>query len=630
VPPVSRRDVSPGRLALAALGVVYGDIGTSPLYTLKACLAPDTGLAPNALDVLGLLSLVFWALTLVVTVKYLGFVMRADNRGEGGIFALLALLPERTDARRAKLGRVGVAAGLVIVGAGLLYGDGVITPAISVLSAIEGLEVAEPALKSVVLPLTCAVLVGLFALQHRGTGHIGRWFGPLMATWFVAIGVIGARNLVRAPGVLAAVNPIHAVRFFAAHGFQAFRALGSVVLSVTGAEALYADLGHFGARPIRIGWFAAVMPGLALNYFGQGALLLVQPSAVADPFFSGVPAGPFAYVLVGLAALATVVASQALITGAFSLTHQAIQLGFLPPLTIRHTSPDREGQIYIPEVNRALAVCCLAVVLGFRHSSRLAAAYGVAVTGTMAITSVMYFLVARRTWRWPLWRAGLVLAGFLAVDLPFVGANVLKIPDGGYVSIAIAAGSFALMYTWKRGRLVYGAYLRARSVPLATFLARCANGEVLRSPAAGVFVTGHSDGAPPVLGDMAERVRAIPETVVLLTLRVSHAPRTLGDAVRVEKLGHGVFRVSVERGYLEALDVPAALEQARREHGLAIDPAQVTVYVGRDSFVASSAGEMGRLSEALFAFMARNARPLANHFGVRPQQVIEVGSRIDL
>jgi KUP system potassium uptake protein len=614
-------------LTMAALGVVYGDIGTSPLYTLRACMG-EPGVTPTAPDVLGVLSLVFWALTLVVTVKYLGFIMRADNRGEGGIFALLALLPE--GSLRSRSGQVGVAAVLVIVGAGLLYGDGIITPAISVLSAIEGLEVAAPALHRLVLPATCVVLIGLFAMQRHGTARIGRLFGPLMAAWFVCIGIIGARNLVRAPGVLAAVSPTHAVHFFAAHGWQGFHVLGSVVLAVTGGEALYADMGHFGPRPIRRGWFALVLPGLVLSYFGQGALLLVEPRAVADPFFAGVPQGILTYALVGLSAAATVVASQALISGAFSLTSQAIQLGFLPPLTIRHTSSEREGQIYIPEVNNALAACCLAVVLGFQHSSRLAGAYGVAVTGTMAITSVMYFLVARRTWRWPLWRAGLVLAAFLAVDVPFVASNALKIVDGGYVSLAIAAVLFAIMFTWKRGRMIYGGYLKSHAPPLAVFLARCASTEVVRAPTAGVFVTGHPEGVPPVLADLTERVRAVPETVVLLTVRVSHAPRVGNDAVRVEHLGRGVYRVSVERGYLEAPDVPGALEQARREHGLPVDPQHVTVYVGRASFVASSAGEMGRFSEGLFAIIARNARSLTDYFGIPPQQVVEIGLRVDL
>ena len=571
----------------------------------------------------------FWALTLIVTVKYLGFIMRANNRGEGGIFSLLALLPER--GAPAKPEHIGVAAILVIIGAGLLYGDGVITPAISVLSAVEGLEVAAPGLRPLVLPLTCLVLVGLFALQPRGTGRIRTMVraadGDLVhlhRDHRRAQSGPGARRPSRA------VNPIHGIRFFAAHGIRAFRVLGSVVLAVTGGEALYADMGHFGARPIRIGWVVAVMPGLALSYFGQGALMVVHPSTASDPFFAGVSSAGLGYALVGLSAAATVVASQALISGAFSLTQQAIQLGFLPPLMIRHTSPEREGQIYIPAVNAALAVCCLAVVLGFRHSSRLAGAYGVAVTGTMTITSIMFFLVARRTWRWPLWRAGLVVAAFLAVDIPFMSANLLKIVDGGYVSIAIAAVLFGVMYTWKRGRLVYGAFLRAHAPPLDAYLARCRSNAITRAPTAGVFLTGHPEGTPPVLADLTERVGAIPETVVLLTVRVSHVPRTAGDPIHVEPLGSGVFRMIVERGYLEEPDVPGALEQARREHGLPIDPARVTIYVGRASFVGTRAGEMGRLGEGLFALIARNARPLTDHFGIPPQQVVELGLRVDL
>jgi KUP system potassium uptake protein len=451
-----------------------------------------------------------------------------------------------------------------------------------------------------------------------------------MAIWFVTIATIGARNLLRTPGVLAAVNPAHAVRFFAAHGLRGARVLGSVVLAVTGGEALYADLGHFGRPPIRRGWSAIVMPALVLNYLGQGALVLARPAAVADPFFAGVSAPALSYALVGLAAAATVVASQALISGAFSLTQQAIQLGFLPPLTIRHTSAQREGQIYIPEVNRALAVACLAVVLGFRHSSRLAGAYGVAVTGTMAITSVMFFLVARRAWGWPRWRAGLVLAIFLAVDLPFVASNLLKVADGGYVSIAIAAVLFVVMFTWKRGRLIHASRLRAQSPPLAAFLARCRGDDIVRTRTAGVFLTGHPEGAPPVLADLTERVRAVPEIVVLATMRVGHVPRSGADAIRVERLGGGFYRLTVQCGYLEEPDLPRALEQARREHDLPIEPTRVTVYVGRASFVASSAGEMGRLGESIFALIARNARPWTDHFGIPPQQVVELGSRIDL
>jgi len=633
--PVTARQTA--RLTVAALGIVYGDIGTSPLYTLRSCMNGDPQLSPNPTDVLGVVSLILWALTLIVSVKYVVFIMRADNRGEGGTFALLALVPEPAGPSEpakppkiGKIGKIGVAAVLVIVGAGLLYGDGIITPAISVLSAIEGLEVAEPRLRPLVLPATCLVLLGLFAMQRRGTGHLGRWFGPLMAIWFATIAIIGACNLIRAPGVLAAVNPAHAVRFFAVHGLRGFRVLGSVVLAVTGGEALYADLGHFGTPPIRLGWTAVVMPALALSYLGQGAVVLARPAAMRDPFFAGISSATLTYALVGLSAAATVVASQALISGAFSLTHQAIQLGFLPPLTIRHTSAHHEGQIYIPEVNHALAICCLAVVLGFRHSSRLAGAYGVAVTGTMAITSIMFFLVTRHAWRWPWWRSSLLLAAFLAIDLPFLGSNLLKIVDGGYVSIGIAAVLFVVMYTWKRGRLIYGARLREQAPPLDAFLARCGSNEFVRTPAAGVFLTGHPEGVPPVLAALTERVRAIPDTVVLVTMRVTHAPHGAGDAIRVENLGRGVYRLIVERGYREDPDLPAALEQARRENNLPIDPASVTIYVGRASFVASSAGQMGRLSESIFALIARNAAPLTDHFGIPPQQVVELGSRVDL
>ncbi|HEX4459558.1 MAG TPA: KUP/HAK/KT family potassium transporter, partial [Polyangia bacterium] len=401
-------------LALGALGVVFGDIGTSPLYALKECVSSEHGVPASPENVYGLLSLIFWALTMVVTVKYLTFIMRADNNGEGGILALLALVPERL--RNGKNGTTFLAA-VILFGAALLYGDGVITPAISVLSAVEGLEVAAPELQPYVVPITCVVLILLFAIQSRGTGNIGKVFGPIMTLWFCSIGVLGAFYIARDPAILGAVSPLHAIRFFLHHGKASFVVLGSVVLAITGGEALYADMGHFGARSIRIAWYALVMPSLVLNYFGQGALLLQQPNAASNPFFAMVPAGALTYALVALSTVATVIASQALISGAYSLTRQATQLGYLPRVNVKHTSSHTEGQIYVGSVNWALAFCCLALVLGFRESSRLASAYGIAVTGTMGITSVVYFVVLRQDWKWPLWKALPLLILFLCWDL---------------------------------------------------------------------------------------------------------------------------------------------------------------------------------------------------------------------
>ncbi len=449
-----------GRLGLAALGIVFGDIGTSPLYTLRACLS-GRGVAPfSSADVLGVLSLIVWTLTLVVSLKYVTIVMRADNHGEGGIFALLALLPERPRATKGSV--VGIVALLVIAGAALLYGDGMITPAISVLSAVEGLEVAAPWLKPAVLPVTCLILVLLFAFQRRGTGRLGQIFGPIMAVWFVVIGALGAIQIAQHPAVLAALGPQHAVRYFATHGVRSLFVLGSVVLAVTGAEALYADMGHFGPAPIRAGWFALVMPALVLNYLGQGALILRDAAAAQNPFFAMAPAGAATYALIGLSTAATVIASQALISGAFSLTNQAMQLGFLPPVTVVHTSGEEEGQVYVPEVNLALAVACLALVLIFRHSSRLASAYGIAVTGTMVLTSIIFYEVARTTWRWPLWKAGSLLVLFLSVDLSFFVANLFKVVDGGFLPLGVGLVLFLGMATWKRGRRIFRDQIRGR------------------------------------------------------------------------------------------------------------------------------------------------------------------------
>jgi KUP system potassium uptake protein len=615
-----------GRLGLGALGIVFGDIGTSPLYTLHACLGWRHREAFDAGDVFGVLSLIFWTLTLVVSLKYVSVIMRADNHGEGGIFALLALLPERPRGSR-----TGVAALLVIAGAALLYGDGMITPAISVLSAVEGLEVPAPWLKPAILPITCGVLLGLFAFQSRGTGRIGRVFGPVMALWFLVIAALGLWQVVRHPGILAALSPTYAVRFFSAHGLRGLIVLGAVVLAVTGAEALYADMGHFGARPIRLGWFAIVMPSLVLSYFGQGALILNDASAARNPFFAQAPGGLATYALIGLSTVATVIASQALISGAFSLTHQAMQLGFLPPVTVVHTSNEEEGQIYVPEVNLLLAIACVALVLTFRHSSRLASAYGIAVTGTMVLTSLVFFEVARRTWRWPIWKALPLLMVFLAVDLTFFCANLLKIIEGGWLPIAVGVLLFVAMATWKRGRRIYRDQIEAGSPPLPEFLVGCRRAALARPAGTGVFVTGHPEGVPPVLRALVERVRTLPETVVLLTMAVSHVPRgTPGQGARYDRLADGFHRLVIVRGYLDRPDVPAALAQACRTWSIPIDLAHTTFYIGRATFIASAAGRMGRWSESLFAFMARNSRSVTDTFGIPPAQVVEIDARVDL
>ncbi|MGH7435436.1 MAG: KUP/HAK/KT family potassium transporter, partial [Polyangiaceae bacterium] len=415
---------------MGSVGVVFGDIGTSPLYTLQVAAEAQRGAPPGREDVFGVVSLILWALVLAVSVKYVTFVMRADNRGEGGILALLALLP-----RPAHAVRIGAMALLVVAGAALLFGDGLITPAISVLSALEGLELTSPGFHPYVVPLTCAVLFGLFSIQRHGTGSVGRFFGPVMVLWFLTIALLGLKELVRNPDIVGAVSPLWGARYFARHGLAGMAILGAVVLAITGGEALYADMGHFGARPIRLSWFTLVLPALALSYLGQGALVLRDPRALANPFYAMVPAGPATYALVALAAMATTIASQALISGVFSLTHQAVQLGYFPRVTIHHTSQEAEGQIYVPLMNWGLMAGSIALVLGFKHSARLGAAYGIAVSGTMAITSVVFYRVTRRTWTWPRSRALPLLLLFLSFDLPFFGANLLKFVDGGYVPV---------------------------------------------------------------------------------------------------------------------------------------------------------------------------------------------------
>jgi KUP system potassium uptake protein len=615
------------RLALGALGIVFGDIGTSPLYTLHECVRFDGVATVRPVDVLGILSLVFWSLTMVVTVKYLTFIMRADNHGEGGIFALLALIPPRM--RTARSGAIGWASVLVVVGAALLYGDGMITPAISVLSAMEGLEVATPALKPVVLPLTCAVLLWLFALQSRGTGRVGALFGPVMLVWFVTMGVLGLSQIVRHPSVFVALDPMYAADFFAAHGARGTLVLGAVVLAVTGGEALYADMGHFGARPIRVAWLGLVMPALVLNYLGQGALMLADPSAAQSPFFAMV-SGRWTIALVVLSAAATVIASQALISGAFSLTHQAIQLGYFPRVTVRHTSTEAEGQIYVPEINWCLAVACVALVLGFRASSRLAAAYGIAVTGTMVITSLIYFEVTRSTWRWPAWKSVPLVALFLSFDVPFFVANLFKFLDGGYVPVLVAAALTIVMITWNRGRRIYAARAAAVAPTCGAFLADLPTTLAARIPGCGIFLTGSVTGVPLSLVHYVARIRSLPESVVLLTIQIVHQPHASQDAMTFEPLGAGIGRLTIERGFMDASHVTPLLERAMARFHIPLDLEHVTYCLGRETFLATRAGSMGPVTESLFAFLVRNARSATTHFRLPPEQVIEIGLQIDL
>jgi KUP system potassium uptake protein len=618
-----------GALSLGALGVVFGDIGTSPLYTLRECLHGTRSGAPAPADIYGLLSLIFWSLTMVVTVKYLTFIMRADNHGEGGIFALLAIVPEKRRMTSKK--KISAVALIVVVGAALLYGDGAITPAISVLSAIEGLALARPSLAPAVIPITCVILVALFAVQKRGTGAVGKLFGPIMLVWFVTIGALGAYQVAQQPQVLAALSPHHAVRFFAAHGMPGFLVLGSVVLAVTGGEALYADMGHFGARPIRVAWLALAMPALVLCYFGQGALILRDPATAANPFFSMVPAGGATLALVGLSSVATVIASQALISGAFSLTRQAMQLGYFPRVTIKHTAAHTEGQIYIPQINWILAVGCLLLVVGFQKSDRLASAYGIAVTGTMALTSLVYYVVMRYTWKWSKPVCVAILALFLSFDLPFFAANTVKILDGGWVPVAIGVGFIAAMLIWSKGRtLIVEEYLR-RSATLEQSLEGLLARVVARLPGTGIFMSSTTTHAPPVLVHMIERERALHEKVVLLTVLTETAPEVpKARRLEVRSLGHYIYQVIATYGFMQEPNVPEVLSEAALLLGLAIDPAQTTYYLGRESVHGGHKGAMGSFAESLFSYLQRNAVTADRHFHIPPRQVIEIGIQLDL
>jgi KUP system potassium uptake protein len=557
----------------------------------------------------------------------LWFIMRADNHGEGGIFALLALLPPAKD-RRHKLSFVLL---LGVVGAALLYGDGIITPAISVLSAIEGLEAAAPHLHAVVVPLTCVTLFALFAVQRRGTGDIGRVFGVVMLVWFTAIGAIGAAHIAQTPAVLFALSPWHALDFFARNGVRSTLILGAVVLAVTGGEALYADMGHFGARPIRLAWFCLVFPALLCAYFGQGALVLRDPSAADGPFFAMVSPGVPRYALVLLASSATVIASQALISGVFSLTQQAVQLGFLPRLSILHTAGHAEGQIYVPAVNYMLAFMCIALVLGFQESSRLASAYGIAVSGTMAITSIVFFEVARKRWRWPLWAALSLLVFFLSFDLPFIAANAVKILDGGYVPIALGAVFVTVMLVWKSGQLLFAAQLAQSTQALEGFVEQADSLLVLRVPGTAVFVTHNASVVPPAMNQQIRAVPVLQKLVLIVSVRSEHVPAVpIDERCEVERLAHGFIRIIVRFGFMEEPDLPSALLHIAARHQLDLQPDTTTYYLQRETFLATSKGEMGPVREGLFSLLSRNAKPADAYLKIPKANVVEIGAQFDL
>jgi KUP system potassium uptake protein len=623
-------------LALGALGVVYGDIGTSPLYALRNCFVGDRAVPVTPENVLGILSLVFWSLVVVVSVKYLAVLMRADNQGEGGILALLALALTRgdgpADAARAARTRA-VLAVVGISGAALLYGDGVITPAISVLSAMEGLDVATKALEPLVVPLTVIVLAGLFLVQRRGTGRVATVFGPTMLVWFAVIGVLGARSILNEqpthPSVLNAIDPRLAISFLVSRGATAFFVLGSVVLVVTGGEALYADLGHFGAPPIRIAWYAVVFPGLVLNYLGQGVLMLERGSAVAHPFFDLAPAWGL-YPLVVLSTFATVIASQALISGAFSLTEQAIVLGYAPRFPVIHTSSSERGQIYIPHVNYGLMVLCILTVLGFRSSDALGNAYGIAVTGTMTITSLLFYRVARHHWGWPLPFAAGLTAFFLTFDVSFLSANLVKVDSGGWVPLAIAASVFTVMTTWKRGKVELAALLSREGMPVEKFFARLAADPPSIAPGTVVYLTANTTTIPTVLARNLEIYDVRHERIVLLSTGSAERPRVPDEErVVVIDLGSGVYRVLAIFGFMEQARIEQIVACAATR-GLVIDIERTDFFVSSDSLLATGTVPMARWRKRLFALLSRLTPPLVTSLGIPPSRVILVGRQVEL
>jgi len=627
-PPPAGHSAHPTALfptALGAIGVVFGDIGTSPLYTLQVASDAQPGQPLDRADIYGVISLILWALVLAVSVKYVTFVMRADNNGEGGILALLALLP-----RRAVGAGIGFTALLVIAGAALLFGDGMITPAISVLSALEGLKLVAPDFQPWIVPMTCVVLVLLFAIQRRGTGSVGRVFGPIMVVWFVTIGVLGLKALLTNPSVVTALSPQWGVLYFAHHGIRGLAILGVVVLAITGGEALYADMGHFGARPIRLAWFALVLPALTLSYLGQGALVLNDPAALANPFFAMVSGKTATYLLVAIAALATTIASQALISGVFSLTHQAVQLGYFPRVTVNHTSHEAEGQIYVPLLNWGLLVACLGLVVGFKESARLASAYGIAVSGTMAITSIVFFDVTRKTWKWPLSKSLPLLVLFLSFDIPFFAANLTKFLDGGYIPILVGAGFFVVMVNWHQGRDALVQLLEERTVPLAEFLAKLPTSGTNRVPGTAIYLSP-SACVPFVLMMQAKRLRSIAEHVLLVRVIIEHTPQAAPDQrFEVEPLELGFVRVVVRFGYTENPDVPRRLAEAAAHAKLACPMDDATYYVGRETFLAGKGGRMNPTAEAFFALLSRNAKSAIDHFALPSERVVELGIRVDL
>ena len=614
-------------LTLAALGVVFGDIGTSPLYTMKEVFSVGMHPVPlNEVNMFGILSLIVWALIMVVSVKYVAFIMRADNRGEGGIMALLALASHNAAGDAKKQHTIML---LGILGACMFYADGMITPAISVLSAVEGLELAAPVLHPMILPVTLLVLFILFWAQSKGTALVGAFFGPIMLLWFTVLGVLGIQGIMQNPSILQALNPIYAFNFFSVSPWIAFVALGAVVLAVTGAEALYADMGHFGPFPIRLAWFGFVLPALILNYFGQGALILQDPESVKNPLYLLAPEWML-YPLIVLATLAAVIASQAVITGAFSVSRQALQLGYLPRMHVEHTSESEEGQIYMPRVNWGLMLGVMALVLSFKSSGNLAAAYGIAVTGDMVITTLLAGIVFHHIWGWSKLRTGMLVALFLVVDVAFFSANVLKIPDGGWVPLVIGIFIFTLMLTWKTGRNMLYSMLKNEAMAIDPFIAAVGAHPPLRVSGTAIFMTPNLDGVPHAMLHNLKHNKVLHEKMVLLTVKFLDYPHTSNEErVTVEDLPNEFYRVTVRYGFKDEPDLPRDLVLCA-EQGLVLDAMDTSFFVGKEILIASNASGMAFWRKKIFIGLFRSAETITNQFKLPPNRVVELGSQLKI
>ena len=614
-----------GMLALGALGVVYGDIGTSPLYSLKETFTEKSHpMLVDNINVYGVCSLAFWALLIIISVKYLFLVMRADNRGEGGILALTALVMPKRGSTTAK---AGLLVGLGVFGTALLYGDGIITPAISVLSAVEGLGEVSSSFDSWVIPIAVVILLGLFFVQSRGTGAVGKVFGPIMIIWFLILAVLGLSKVWSEPGIIASVNPYYAVQYFTHETSRAFLSLGSIFLVVTGGEALYADMGHFGRKPITVGWYAIVLPALLLNYWGQGAFLLQNPEAIESVFFRMAPE-PLLLPLVILATCATIIASQALISGVFSLTAQAVQLDYLPRIQIRHTSSSHSGQIYVPLVNWALMIACIGLVLGFRTASNLAAAYGIAVTMTMVITTLIFFRVITDRWNWSRTRGFIICVPLVLIEMGFLGANVIKIPHGGWFALAVGAILMVQMQTWRRGRILVAARIHRGERPIEDVLDEAEG--IKRVTGTAVFMFKDLGKAPPALVNNLRHNKVLHNTTLIVAVDTADEPRVSAeDRATVKKVAPGVFQVEVSFGFMEDPDVPKVLA-AIVHPGLEYDPEDVTYFLGHESIIAGKAPGMNPLQEHLFVFLNRGADSASRFFNLPTERVFEVGSRVEI